>query len=51
MSVRPHPTNPKAWTIDFYPSGRKGERVRAMVIGSKGKALAVEQELDRKSVV
>lgn len=45
MSVRPHPTKGNGWwIIDFYPSGRKGKRVRLPFKGTKGEALAIEQE-------
>lgn len=47
MSVRPHPTRAGAWIIDYYPAGRRGKRVRAVVTGTIGEALAVEQELRR----
>ena len=48
MSVRLHPTKgPSWWIIDFYPQGRKGKRVRQIFQGTKGEALAIEQDLRR----
>jgi integrase/recombinase XerD len=48
MSVRPHPSKGAGWwVIDYYPSGRKGKRVVVAYKGSKGAALALEQDLRR----
>lgn len=48
MSVRPHPAKGDGWWIvDYYPAGRKGKRVRFPYQGTKGEALALEQELRR----
>lgn len=48
MSVRPHPTKGDGWwVIDYYPSGRKGKRVVFTFKGTKGAALAMEQDMRR----
>ncbi|WP_163340047.1 tyrosine-type recombinase/integrase [Desulfopila sp. IMCC35008] len=48
MSVRPHPKKGEGWwIIDYYPDGRKGKRVRFPLKGTKGEALAMEQDLRR----
>ncbi len=47
MSVRPHPKHPNRWIIDYYPSGRKGQRKRAVFAGCEADARAWELELRR----
>ncbi len=46
MSVRPHPTKgPGWWHIDYYPAGRKGERVRVTFEGTELAAREWERKL------
>jgi len=48
MSVRPHPKKSEGWwVIDYYPAGRKGKRIMFTFEGTRGEALAMEQELRR----
>jgi integrase/recombinase XerD len=47
MSVRKLGEN--RWEIDYYPLGRKGKRVRKVIIGSEGFARQYELELRRGS--
>lgn len=35
MAVKPHPTIPGAWLIDWYPNGRKGKREYETYIGAR----------------
>lgn len=49
MSVRPHPKQPNHWIIDYYPSGRKGQRRRVVFAGSEADARAWELELRRST--
>ncbi len=50
MSVRPYPPDKEGnerYVIDFYPSGRKGKRIRQIFKGTKGEALEFEMAARR----
>ena len=49
MSVRPHPRNPNKWYVDYYPTGRHGQRVVRVITGTQAQAHVVEAELRRAS--
>lgn len=43
MSVTRHPKDPNKWIIDYWPDGRKGKRVRKVIIGTQDNALEFER--------
>lgn len=50
MSVRPHPSIPGWWIIDYRPEGYKGKRVRVPFEGTESQALDWERKAMRRGV-
>jgi len=47
MSIRPLNPEKTKWQIDYYPTGRKGKRIRYTAFGSENEARLYESELRR----
>jgi hypothetical protein len=50
MSVRPCKDEPGWRTIDYYPLGRKGKRIRRQIQGREAEAREIEAALRRQTV-